>query len=222
MIVTALFLSIGCTSMPKMPPASAFLPPGPASRVIAVWEPALRHTGSDAKPERGFGARVYFYDANERKPIKIDGSVVVYAFDEDGRKAGDNEPDRSYYFVKDDMKKVYSKSKLGHSYSLWVPWDCEGPNGEAKKVSLIVRYVPEKGSSVASKQTALNLPGKAKNEMLAQSQGVVNHSVQQVSYIGETPVANEPRPKSLVDERIIETPNWSGGMHTTTIDMLRR
>ncbi|GHT25401.1 hypothetical protein FACS18942_00100 [Planctomycetales bacterium] len=149
---------------------SSMLPAGPPVKSLAAWEPAVKHSDLE-KPQRGFGGRVYFYDEDGSKPVKVKGCVVVYAFDEENRKPNDNAPTRSYFFAKDDVKKLYSKSKLGHSYNFWIPWDEEGPDGKAKKVSLIVRYVPDNGSSVVSSQAAVYLPGKAgQNEMLAKEE----------------------------------------------------
>ncbi|MCL2743973.1 MAG: hypothetical protein FWE67_08985 [Planctomycetaceae bacterium] len=175
-VLLLLVFTTGCssTSWTKSkwykPDMSSLLPAGPPVKSLAAWEPAVRHSGLE-KPERGFGGRVYFYDDGGTKPIKVKGCVVVYAFDEENRKHDDNAPTRSYFFAKDDVKKLYSKSKLGHSYNFWIPWDSEGPDGKSKKVSLIVRYVPDKGSSVVSSQAVVYLPGKAgQTEMLAKEE----------------------------------------------------
>ena len=67
-------------------------------------------------------------------------------------------PDRKYVFTKDQLPSHYSKSKLGHSYSVWLPWDETG--GPQKEVSLIARFTPEKGGVVVGEQTKQILPGK--------------------------------------------------------------
>ncbi len=166
-----LLVTVGCsgTNWMKKPNFSALLPPGPPAKVLAVWEPAVKHEAGGEKAQRGFGGRVYFHDQDAKRPIKVDGNVVVYAFDEEGRQVGDNVPTRTYFFERDDVKKLYSKSKLGHSYNFWIPWDADGPDGQARKVSLIVRYVPKVGSSVVSSQAVAYLPGKrGQSEMTAQ------------------------------------------------------
>lgn len=210
------------------PDLSSILPPGPPTKAVAAWDPAVRHAG-DETPQRGFGGRVYFYDSEAKKPIKIKGNIVVYAFDEENRKPDDNAPTRSYYFAKDDVKKLYSKSKLGHSYNLWVPWDAEGPDGKVKKVSLIVRYVPDSGASVVSSQAIVYLPGKANQDsMLAQKEWQQQHedvekAIRQVSYLTESEirknVANLPKP----EERLIESnENRPIAMQTATISIPSR
>jgi hypothetical protein len=159
-IVILLFTFIGCSGRTwTKPDFSLWRPSGPPAKTVAVWEPAVKHEAGQ-EPQRGFGGRVYFYDQESKKPIKINGNVVVYAFDEENRQPEDNIPTRSYLFDKNDVKKLYAKSKLGASYNFWVPWDSEGPEGDAKKVSLIVRYIPEVGSSVVSSQAVVYLPGK--------------------------------------------------------------
>jgi len=184
----------GCASMTK-PDLSMIKPSGPPAKSVAVWEPAVKHEAG-LEPKRGFGGRVYFYDQESKKPIKIKGNVVVYAFDEDGRKADDNMPTRSYLFDKSDVKKLYSKSKLGPSYNFWIPWDSEGPDGHAKKISLIVRYVPEVGSSVVSSQAVVYLPGKfGQTEIMAKAdwdtQNTYEGTIQQVAHWQETSNAKQ-------------------------------
>ncbi|MCL2305215.1 MAG: hypothetical protein FWC43_07720 [Planctomycetaceae bacterium] len=129
-------------------------------RTVAVWSPAARVAGG--VPERGFAARVTFFGDDPKKGIKVDGDVVVFAFDEyPGRSAGNNAPDKSYPFLAEDLAKVHSYSKkLGHSYSLWVPWDNAGPDGERKTVSLIVKIVQKNGNTQLSGQAKCLLPGK--------------------------------------------------------------
>lgn len=216
------FSTLGCagTSWMKAPDLSKLKPPGPPAKALAVWEPAIRHDG-DNTPQRGFGGRVYFYDQESRNPIKVKGNVVVYAFDEENRKPDDNAPTRSYYFAKNDVKKLYSKSKLGHSYNFWVPWDAEGPDGKVKKVSLIVRYVPDTGSSVVSSQAAVYLPGKeGQTEMMAKTEWDdiqnFNGPIQQVAHL------TEARRNSLdkTDIRLIESnESRPSAMQTSTISV---
>ena len=212
-----LFLLVGCsTTSWKKPDVSLLLPPGPPAQVVAVWEPAVKHSAGGEKAERGFGGRVFFYDQSMKKPVKVKGNVVVYAFDEEGRREDDNQPCRSYVFEAKDVKKLYSKSKLGPSYSFWVPWDAEGPDGNVKKVSLVVRYVPAVGSSVVSSQALVYLPGKAgQSEMLAKadwdSRSSHQGSVQEIAVLSN----REP----TIRESVIEANDRSNTLQSTTISV---
>ena len=155
-----LFLT-GCTSMLKMPQPdmSVLKPAGPVTTVVAAWEPAV---SNGENSQRGFGGRIYLYDQEMLRPVKAKGTIVVYVFDEDGRSPLDAKPNEGHVFEAKvlNSKEIYKKSSLGHSYNLWVPVDAAGPEGPAKKVSLIVRYVPEKGASVVSSQATVLLPGR--------------------------------------------------------------
>ena len=215
--------TIGCGSTDwasRKPDLSALKPAGPPATAIAVWEPAIKHQSDGESAKRGFGGRVYFYDQDQKKPVRINGSVVVYAFDEGEMKPHDSTPTRSYYFAKDDVKKLYSKSKLGHSYNLWVPWDGEGPDGNVKKVSLIVRYVPEKGSSVVSSQAVVYLPGqKGQSELIAKTQweqqSKNDDTIRRDSFERESALRG---PK--VTERLVEAnDNRPHSMQTATISV---
>lgn len=131
--------------------------PRTPSRVVAMWVDTVRYTQGQA-PTRGFGGRVMFYQTGEEKPVKVDGDLVVYAFDEEDRKPTDPRPTRKYVFPADQLDAYYSESKIGHSYSLFVPWDEVG--GYRKEISLIVRFQPKLAPVVISEQTHHILPGK--------------------------------------------------------------
>ncbi|MDR2114961.1 MAG: hypothetical protein LBP87_01120 [Planctomycetaceae bacterium] len=221
-IFFVVFPLVGCsgTSWNKpdwlKPDLSILKPAGAPAKAVAVWEPAVKHE-ADSVPQRGFGGRVYFYDQESKKPIKIKGNVVVYAFDEENRKPDDNAPTRSYLFDKNDVKKLYSKSKLGPSYNFWIPWDAEGPDGKAQKVSLIVRYIPEVGSSVVSSQAAVYLPGKrnqtefmakTNNENRKTQEAPKEGTIQQVAHWNPNdPKPNQFPPPSHPTEHLVESNN---------------
>ncbi len=106
---------------------------------------------------RGFGGRVFFFGPNQTESAKVEGTLVVYAFNETNRDPRNVVPDRKYVFPPEVLEKLYSKSKAGHSYSVWVPWDEAG--GPQTDVSLICRFTPAKGGVVTSEQMRVLLPG---------------------------------------------------------------
>jgi len=130
-------------------------PQTPAS-VVAVWTNAMLQQPG-APPTRGFGGRLMFYGPGSDKPIRVDGTLVVYAFDELRRDPHDPQPDRKYVFRREQLGDHYSKSKLGPSYSVWIPWDKAG--SPPQQVSLIVRFNPASGPAIVGNQTKLALPG---------------------------------------------------------------
>jgi hypothetical protein len=131
-------------------------PPRAPTKVVVMWTDAVLHQPGQP-PRRGFGGRLMFYNEESKHPIKVDGALVIYAFEETGKPAKSVKPDRKYVFTREQLPAHHSKSSLGHSYSVWLPWDEAG--GEQKEISLIVRFVPESGPVVLSEQTKHILPG---------------------------------------------------------------
>ena len=89
-------------------------------------------------PCEDLAAGCYFTPTKRDEPIKVDGTLTVYVFDETNRDPNNVRPDRKYVFTKEQFPSHYSKSKFGHSYSVWIPWDEAG--GEQKEISMIVRF----------------------------------------------------------------------------------
>lgn len=128
----------------------------PVRSVVAFWTEAVIERTS-GPPYRGFGGRLLFYPADMSQPVKVQGTVVVYAFDEDLPPPDNLKPVRKFVFTNEQLQEVYSQSKLGPSYNLLIPWEEFSP--QARRVSLIVRYIPESGPSVVSEQVKVFLPG---------------------------------------------------------------
>lgn len=124
-------------------------------RMTTLWTyTTLRQTGQ--KVIRGFGGRVMFHAKDSDKPIKVEGTMIVFAFDVTKRVS--TVPERKYVFTPEQFEKHYSQSKLGHSYSIWLPWDEAG--GPPKRISLVARFEPTEGSGmIMSEDSVQTLPG---------------------------------------------------------------
>jgi hypothetical protein len=135
-----------------------------------VWTDAVQQQAGQA-PTRGFGGRLMFYEGKGDKPVKVDGTLVVYAFDETGRDPNNAKPDRKFVFPPEQIPSHYSKSQIGHSYSVWVPWDKVG--GLRKEITLIVRFLPKEGAPVVGELVRQVLPGEAlpSNRAVAKAAG---------------------------------------------------
>jgi hypothetical protein len=59
--------------------------------------------------------------------------------------------------TREQLAEHYSMSDIGHSYSVWIPWDKAG--SPEKEISLIARLVTADGPSMPSEQWQLRLPG---------------------------------------------------------------
>jgi hypothetical protein len=87
----------------------------------------------------------------------VEGSLVVYAYDDTGAGPMQTPPTRKFVFPAEQLNEHYSESMLGHSYSFWLPWDKVG--GEPRHISLIARFEPLKGPPIKSEITRHILPG---------------------------------------------------------------
>ncbi|RIK76847.1 MAG: hypothetical protein DCC67_13365 [Planctomycetota bacterium] len=125
-------------------------------RMVATWADTTLTKGG-AKPVRGFGGRLLFFGRDSEDPVRVEGDLVVYAFDETSRPPHETQPTRKYIFPMEEFVRHESESKLGPSYSFWLPWDEVG--GPQRKISLIARFQPKQGAIVLSEQTRHLLPG---------------------------------------------------------------
>lgn len=170
----------------------------------------------------GFGGRIMFYGRGEEDPIKVQGDLTVFAYDDTETVKEGAVPARKYVFRKEDLSRHYSESKLGHSYSFWIPWDRVG--GPQRQVSLIARFKSAQGGVVMSEMTRHLLPGAQPSTTpvvqalpaTAQSTVPAVATVAQASHqtpVVTAPAAAEPSPTAT------ESPPTAAGMQTTTITL---
>ena len=159
LVFLAILSSAGCSTWMKDRRGSLFAKeekPAAPTKIVAMWTDTVLYQPG-ISPRRGFGGRLMFYDNQNKDPIKVEGTLVVYAFVEDGRDPEKVRPDRKFVFTPEQFADRYSKSSLGHSYSVWLPWDDVG--NPQLEISLIVRFEPVAGAVVVSEQTRHVLPG---------------------------------------------------------------
>ena len=97
---------------------------GEAVKIDISWKDDVL-PGPDGRLQRGVGGRVHFLDKND-KPIRVRGSLTVYGFDEHNGQATSPRPDKRFHFKEEELQTLYSQSTIGHSYSIWLPWDEQG------------------------------------------------------------------------------------------------
>jgi flagellar basal-body rod protein FlgG len=154
-----------------------------------MWDNAvLRQPGQPAT--RGFGGRVIFFKEGQSDPIQVDGTLVVYAFEETDGGPISVKPDRKFVFHRDQFPKHYGESALGPAYSFWLPWDEAG--GPAKTVSLIAQFNPRQGPPLTSDASKHVLPGPSPLE-----EERVQTSLQEA-------VDRLSREKTELEERLLE------------------
>jgi len=126
------------------------------ARMAILWSPAI-YNEAGKTPTRGFGGRIYFYDA-KNKPIAVEGQLVVYAYNNNTQKPESKVPDRKYAFTPEQFTKHSSPTELGASYSIWIPWDAVG--GSQTEISLVPVFTSTSGALVMEQPSRCLLPGQ--------------------------------------------------------------
>lgn len=177
-------------------------------RILPIWTDTVLHQPNQ-KGVRGFGGRVYFYKEGKDSPVPVDGNVTVYVFDGDFDSVDSTKPLKKYIITADQLEKLSSKSTLGVSYSLWIPWDEVG--GASRKLNLIARFDGMQGGTVISSSSAKLLPGidTPKNRLdikPASGQQEISTGLVQASYLSPEQT-REPDPESNTTIFSIDLPN---------------
>jgi len=133
-------------------------PPEIPLRMVSSWTDTVLNR-TDKRPQRGFGGRLTFFGQDRESLIRVDGQLVVYAFEEAEGQSQSTQPARRYVFPSEQFVRHESESTLGPYYSVWLPWDEVG--GEQKNISLIARFEPKGGPLIVGEQTRHLLPGRA-------------------------------------------------------------
>ena len=162
LLVVASVCLPGCTMMnasmlPFRTKEPEFLTP---RQLVPVWSDTVLHQPGEPAT-RGFGGRIMFYGNDKHKAVRVDGTLVVYVWD-DSRGTMERTPDRKYIFPSDKLQSHYSESRLGHSYSFWLPWDAAG--GPLTHLTLISRFVSNEGTELTSTPAHVVLQGASRNE----------------------------------------------------------
>lgn len=158
-------IASGCGGMPKnwtkgmlwaeKPPQLSESKYQAPVKMVALWSPAM-YTATGSKPTRGFGGRLYFYNARN-EAIPVEGQLVVYGFNDTHKSQDDKQADRRYAYTPEQFSTHFSPTELGASYSIWVPWDAVGsPQAE---ISLLPIFTAASGQVVVGQQSLGLLPG---------------------------------------------------------------
>ena len=160
--------------------------------MVSTWADTVLHKAGE-KPVRGFGGRLVFFGQESDEPVRVDGQLVVYAFDESGRELHDTQPTRKFVFPAEQFVRHESESKLGPSYSVWLPWDEVG--GEQKNISLIARFEAKNGPLVMGEQTRHLLPGVTIAGSLPDSSKPIDY-MQAAAQLRQGPMSSNSLPPS--------------------------
>lgn len=141
-------------------------------KMVPMWSDTVLYQPGKAGV-RGFGGRIYFYRNDTSDPIKVEGTLTVYAFDATQRNRMPK-PERKFVFTAEHLEKHHSKTNLGHSYSVWLPWDEVG--GEPRQLSLVAKFEGTQGAVLVTDPAQKLLPGLQADEVPG------DIGIEQVSY----------------------------------------
>lgn len=229
LIIALLILTIGggCNTITRRAPRMPWQDKdeedyGEPAKLVAIWQDQVV-VPPGGRATRGFGGRVYFYDAAQ-KPVRVRGTFTVYAYNDDAEgNRLTNKPDRKYVFDECDLQDHYSMSKIGHSYSFWIPWDAVG--GDQCCITLAPFFQAEQGALVTGDQGRMILMGQVKPEdalppaeAVPQGPVVMNYDSQPVSYVPPTQQGAYPQMRQQPMQQPVPHPTLNREhLNTTTI-----
>lgn len=175
--------------------------------LAVIWAPEVLNV--PGKPAtRGFGGRIYFYNAKSQA-IPVDGELVVHGYrTTDEKKSAESwrvEADKTFVFTAEQLTTHFSPSQLGASYSIWIPWDAVG--GYREQITLIPTFKSADGKIVQGAPARVFLPGKAR-----EGDDEVPAAAPKVHYRHATIPSYDIEPSAAKLEA-----EKGGGMQTTTI-----
>lgn len=235
LLVLGLFLSMAACGCQPLMTKKSMIPWGSKKketkvvpdRILAVWTDTVLHQQGQ-KGVRGFGGRVYFYEKDNTDPIEAEGSLAVYAFDAEDDAIDSQKPLRKFVFTPEQLAGHMSKTSIGPSYSIWLPWSSVGD--PPQKLSLITRFEGVDGGTTISDPVIKLLPGVAKKSDSGKksSDQTIDKSpiktwedqgVQQASFSESTATPS----RSLDTKRPVETIELPPGFqrHLKDADLLR-
>lgn len=144
------FLKFGSEEIPVEGPKN------PVVQVLAMWQPA-NGAGLDQKQTRGFAGQVFFVTGESPTPAKVDGSVTVWVFDDQGTPEQQAKAIHKFEFPAETWKVHAHKTMLGMSYSVFIPYT--RPGRHHANCTLRVRYTSRDGSYLDSEMVNVELDG---------------------------------------------------------------
>jgi len=175
-LVIGLIALCGCQSVPLFSRAKYLESDArhPVMEVLCVWE-AAEGRGTDNLPCRGFGGQILCFASGYKEPVKVQGDVRVYVFDDHGVSGDSSLPIHQFDFTAEAWNTFLKPSSLGASYQLFVPYTRKGL--DSASCTLRVRLSPEGGTPIYSRLATVALTGHASDKRkLASEERVVTIS----------------------------------------------
>lgn len=181
-------------------------------RILAVWTDTVLHQQGQTGV-RGFGGRVYFYEKDNADPIEVEGSLAVYAFNAEDDAIDSQKPLRKFVFTPEQLAGHMSKTSIGPSYSIWLPWS--SVSDPPQKLSLITRFEGVDGGTTISDPVIKLLPGIVKKTASEKSSSAPLVDSAKSSMPGDPGV----QPASYSESRESKTPEQIEKRSVDTIEL---
>lgn len=140
----------------KVPTATAS---NPAVQIIGLWQHADGND-PDGRPCKGFSGQILFLSNGSPVPVKIDGDVRIYLFDDQGTLEEQAKPLRVFEFDSGSWDVHLAQSTLGLTYTVFIPYTRRGVTDA--NCSLRIRLKPKQGPVVFSDFSNMPLNGNKK------------------------------------------------------------
>ncbi|MFG0333981.1 MAG: hypothetical protein ACF8TS_11515 [Maioricimonas sp. JB049] len=163
LVCLAVLATTGCQSLDLFSKMSGRKPlkeataEQPAIEVLCFWE-AAEGRGLDNLPTRGFAGQVLFFTSGSAEPVKVNGDVRVYLFDDQGTPEEQARPIHQFDFHAHAWETFLRETNVGAAYQLFIPYTRKGVH--QAECGIRVRFTPENGLPLYSKMAAITLPGK--------------------------------------------------------------
>jgi hypothetical protein len=141
----------------KVPEASA---KNPVVQITCLWEPS-EGRDQDGHPSRGFAGQILFLANKGGTPVKVNGEVSVYVFDDQGTLEEQARPLHHFKFDSLAWSQHLRVGTLGPTYHVFIPYTRKG-TFEAN-CTVRVKLSPADGQPVFSDSCNIPLRGKKRN-----------------------------------------------------------
>ncbi|WP_437190910.1 hypothetical protein [Planctomicrobium sp. SH527] len=179
LLLAGVMMASGCQQMLKLKPGMGRSSPEasaehPVFEAICLWEQG-EGNGLDGLPTRGFVGQVMFFAHGIDAPVRVDGDLMVYVFDDVGTEEEQQKPIHQFEFNSVAMKAFLTETNVGTAYQFFIPYTRKG--AQKATCSLRVRLTPKTGNPVYSKMSSIVLAGKtARKPEVAVSQPLQVHA----------------------------------------------
>jgi hypothetical protein len=141
--------------------------------IVCLWE-AAEGVGLDGLPTRGFAGQILFFVKGQPQPVRINGNVRIYVFDDQGTAEEQSRPLHEFNFPAEAWNSYLTQTNLGSAYQLFVPYTRKG--GNFAKCEVRVRLTGQDRLPVYSKMAMITLPGRRTAPGAIQQAAGTSHS----------------------------------------------